>query len=734
MTTYRACKEGWTDGVHFILSQIEGTPPTNKLTNETPLHAACEGNHYEIVKELVTKFPNLLMVPDHLPYRRWQPIHTACAFGASDRILEVLLVGTLCLMERHEMLIDTFVSMSFIDALGRTPLYIATKCGNISHVSLMTTPSLFHSLFQIVPTLYVVPSVKPWPSPIHCAIAHNREELLNKLIHVLPLNSKVLAYPSIFSMRHMLQHIHKDAKNKPIIYPLLETTICESSDGGLYLTDISTAIQSYTDVNTAKKHYKLFTNLKMSPVAMAATMGNAKFVEMLLDKEVNDDDGLALRLALHLQYYDIARTIVSFNNSQSCSGSMKKLATFLLPSDMLNSFTEIHLEDNSLKSLPLAFFQLPKLTYLNVSNNNLVELPVDSSNIFQSGWKCINLKTLCISYNKLKCLPAAIWSMYELKELQANNNCITEIEPPATKSCAKPKSINVSHNELCNVPQQIFLAEKVNISYNKLECLPDCIWTSKTLSNLNATNNQIKVLYFPVSPCNSKHKPLITPTGERMFASYKSESTVEPYNGNVLSSLDLSSNNLISFPKCLTCFAHNLQDLNISNNQISILCIYLLPPCLKHLSAKGCCLENIETNCEEELFCPHKSHKSLESLAYLNLKGNKLRHFSFKSDSNTKMRCLIYPNLEKLNLSNNMLYDQLDSNIGYQKHLNSLILSNNPNLHSLPLELSCLTTLRQLELDNLPCLTDLHLREYQSHQSLKELQKLLSYMKSAMKR
>ena len=726
MTTYRACKEGWTDGVHFILSQIEGTPPTNKLTNETPLHAACEGNHYEIVKELVTKFPNLLMVPDHLPYRRWQPIHTACAFGASDRILEVLLVGTLCLMERYDMLIDTFVSMNFIDALGHTPLYIATKCGNISHVSLMMTPSLFHSLFQIVPTLYVVPSAKPWPSPIHCTIAHNRKKLLNKLIHVLPLNSKVLAYPSVFSMRHMLQHMHKDAENKPIIYPLLETTICESSDGGLYLTDVSTAIQSYTDVNTAKKNYKLFTNLKMSPVAMAAAMGNAKFVEMLLDKEVNDDDGLALRLALHLQYYDIARTIVSFNNSQSCSGSMKKLATFLLPSDMLNSFTEIHLEDNCLKSLPLAFFQLPKLTLLNVSNNNLVELPVDSSNEFQSGWKCIKLKMLCISYNKLKCLPAAIWSMHELKELQANNNCIIEIEPPATKLCGKPKSINVSHNELCNVPQHIFLAEKVNISYNKLEYLPDCIWTSKTLNNLNAANNQIKVLHFPVSPCSSNYRPLTTPTGERIFAPYKSE--------NTLSSLNLSSNNLISFPKYLTCFAHNLQDLNISNNQISILCIYLLPPCLKYLFANSCSLENIKINCDEELFCPHKSHRSLESLAYLYLKGNKLRHFSFKSDSDSKMHCLIYPNLEELNLSNNMLYDQLDSNIGHQKHLNSLILSNNPNLLSLPLELSCLTSLRVLELNDLPCLTDPYLREYQSHQSFKELQKLISYMKSAMKR
>ena len=92
---YRACKAGWTDVVNFLLSQTDQVPPANTTTNETPLHAACEGNHYGIVVELINKFPELLLMKDKLPYRGWYPIHTACAFGASDEVLAELLIGTI---------------------------------------------------------------------------------------------------------------------------------------------------------------------------------------------------------------------------------------------------------------------------------------------------------------------------------------------------------------------------------------------------------------------------------------------------------------------------------------------------------------------------------------------------------------------------------------------------------------------------------------------------------------
>ena len=714
----RACKEGWSDGVHFMLSEMKEIPTTNQTMKETPLHAACKGNHYEIVVELITKFPELLLIQDSLPHRRWHPIHTACAFGASDKILKVLLVGILCLMTKgHEMLPGTVVHMSFIDALDHTPLYLATKCGNLSHVYLMMTSFLFDPLIKSAPTLYTIPFTTPWPSPIHCAITHSKEELLVSLLDALPLNR--FAYPSVFALRHMIERIRKVTDNKPINFPQLETTICESAEGELHLIDTSYAVQNYEEL----KCYKVLSNLKLSPLAMAAAMGNAHVAEILLNKDAKDDDGLALRLALFLQYHDIAEMILSCDNSQKCLGSMKKLSTFLLPNDILDSFTEIYLEDNCLNSIPLALFQLPKLTFLNVSNNNLVKLPVSDS--FQSGWSCINIKNINISSNKLDILPAVIWNLPNLQELHAEKNCIEEIES-ATEPCVYLKTINISHNKLSNVPQHVFLAEGVNISCNGLEYLPECIWKSKILTNLNVSNNQIKDVRFPKNPCNFAGTSF-TGTGRRTFASeYKGKSS------NSLSSLDLSSNNLTSFPKDLTCFAYHLHKLNISNNPIYILYIHLLPPCIKSLSANQCSLRNINICCDDKYkkLCSHKTHTSLKNLAYLYLKGNRLNCFQFSLKNS-----LIFPELVLLDLSNNLLCGQLNSSIGNQRCLVTLCLSGNHNLKSLPLELSHLSdTLSLLQLDNLPNLTNSYLREYQSHQSPAELPKLLSYMKSAMKR
>ena len=199
---HRACKEGWMEGVKFMLSEINEIPPANQVTNETPLHAACEGNHYEIVVELITKFPELLLVRDALLHRKWHPVHTACIFGVSDEILEALLVGTL--MEKHnKRLTGTLANNEwFIDVMLHTPLYIATKCQNLSHVCLIMAPFLYDSLRQSAPTLYTVPSDRPKPSAIHCAIIYDKQELLLNLLEISQLNKT--SYLSAFSIRHML--------------------------------------------------------------------------------------------------------------------------------------------------------------------------------------------------------------------------------------------------------------------------------------------------------------------------------------------------------------------------------------------------------------------------------------------------------------------------------------------------------------------------------------------------
>ena len=742
---FRTCKEGWIDGVSFILSETKEVPLANRITNETPLHAACEGNHYEIVVQLITKFPQLLLIKDKLPYRGWYPIHTACAYGASDKVLNVVLVGMLCLMDES---LYTNVDVRIIDELGRSPLYIAAKCDNISHIDLMTLPCLFNTLQHCVPSLYAITfSNVSQISVIHCAIAHDRRKSLQLLLDKFPLAIDLPVYPTVFLITHMLSHIQrniKDFDSKLVIYPLLESTICERDDGKIALLSTKMVFD----------HYGILSNLLLSPLGMAVAMGNTEITEMLLAAGAKDDDGLALRVAIFLQYHEIARMLlITSDDTSLCLADSKKLSTFTLPSRILNDFSAIDLQHNCLDSVPLALFQIPGLQSLNLSYNRLTKLPL--SDILPSdvltlhslgSWKCRSIEVLDISYNKLESLPAVLWKLPELIQLHAQHNSITIIKTNA-EIHHWLEEINVSHNNLQSAPECVFRATMVDVSHNKLKSLPMSIWKLDGLRTLLASSNQLAEITFPKSLCNSSHnrrtssftskgKRKLSAEGNPSFFIHK-KGTNEVYESYLcgLSKLDLSHNKLTSFPTNLACFASNLQRLHISGNNISMLYICLLPPCLKHLDAGGCNLDWIETSYDNSShLCCHKTHTSLSNLSYLYLKGNIFKQFTFIDDSpDADGKTLRFPELNTLDLSNNRLSNQLDGNIGLQKNLTTLILSDNPDLKFLPLELSYLSnTLTHLELHNLTGLKDPP-KEYILAASRSPI-RLLSYMKSRMTR
>ena len=731
------------------MSKAKEAPLANLITNETPFHAACEGNHYEIVMELINIFPELLLVKDELPYRGWYPIHTACAYGASDEIIEAILVK---MMEASDDDDDdeqtsTKVDVQLIDELGRSPLYIAVKCGNLSHIQLMTSPRLFNTLQQHVPSLYAITSGNlSQVSVIHCAVAHNRKEMLHILLDKFPLAIEVSAYPSVFLMIHMLTHLQRNVKGldvQPVIFPLLETTLYETNNGELSLSSTSKAFDEHG----------ILSNMRLSSLAMAAAMGSEEITEILLNAGAKDDDGLALRIALFLQHYEIVRRLLTAPDDVSlCLGDHKKLSTFSMPIKLLDHFRIIDLQHNYLGSVPLALFQCPVLEVLNISNNQLTELPVtdiSSSNDFAfssvpGSWKCRKLRILDISCNKLEILPAVIWKLPELEQLHAEHNSLTNIET-VIEVRARLEEINISYNNLQSAPECVFRATTVDISHNNLKCLPTCIWYLEYLNTLKASNNQIAEITFPKSSCNSsrdrklsftsKGRRKLSAEGNPSFFIHKNTKEMNESYSHGLLKLDLSCNKLTNFPTDLACFASNLQRLHISGNNIPMLYICFLPPCIKYLEAKECKLDSIEANYDnKDHLCCHKTHTSLNNLLYLYLKGNTLQQFTFINDScDAGERDLRFPELNTLDLSENQLSDQLDANIGLQKHLTTLILSDNPNLKSLPLELSYLNnTLTNLELDNLPGLKDPP-KEYILAAS-RSPKRLLSYMKSRIKR
>ena len=706
------------------MSDAKEVPCANRITNETPLHAACEGNHYEIVMQLIIMFPQLLLVKDKLSYRGWYPIHTACAYGACDKVLEAILVGTLCLIEICK---DGLDDVCFLDVHGQSPLYIAAKCGNLSHIYLMTLPILVTTLQKCVPSLYAFGSSKlSWISIIHYAIAHDRKELLHVLLDEFPLAAEVSAYPSIFTLAHMLTRMQENSDGldtKPITSPVLKSTICENNDGKLFLTT--------TDV--ALDEYGVLSNLVLSPLAMAVAMGNTEVTRTLLDAGAVDDDGMALRLAIFLQYNDIAKTILTVSNISSiCEGSGKKLSVFPFSVDQLSSFTEIYLRNNSLSSIPQALFHIAGLKVLDVSDNLLTELPTMSGNF----WKCPNLKTLDISSNMFTSLPSILWMIPSLSHLYAQNNRIGKINPPENCSVTF-KEIDVSYNKLSAVPICIFHSKIVNISSNKIKKLPAPLWSLEMLNTLNVANNIIEQIDFPKNLCSGKleSQPSFTSRGRRALTTEghtKKSNVLKSRHGGLLK-LNLANNKLTSYPDDLACFAYLLQDLTISGNSIRTLYICLLPPYLKQITAKDCHLKYFGTACgvvKHSSHCYHKSHINLEKLIALKLNKNDLCVLNFQSSLDTSGNTLKFPELEFFDLSDNDLCGSLDENIKRQQYLTALFLSGNPRLMYLPLELSYLSnTLSTLVLDNLPELIDPP-KEYHSAPT----KRLLSYLKSRVKR
>ena len=704
------------------MSKTEEATLADQVTNVTPLHAACKGSHYEIVVQLITIFPKLLLMKDK--HRGWYPIHTACAYGASDDVLTAILIGLLYLVEIGGK--SMLANICFLDAHGCSPFYIAAKCGNLSHIHLMMF--LFNTLQRCSPSLYATTSDNlSQVSIIHYAIAHDNRELLHILLDSFPLAIEASAYPSVFSLTHMLTHMQQNIQGldtELVIFPLLNSTIREDDDGKLYLTDIDA------------KH-SVISNLALSPLAMAAAMGNTEITKILLAAGAKDNDGLALRIAMFLQYNDITKTLLTAPSIQYiCEGSGKKLSALPLSVEQLSSFTEIYLQKNSLVSIPLALFQISALKTLDVSYNFITELPIlDSTS--ESSWKCPNLSTLDISNNSFTSLPSLLWKIPNLSHIYAQYNSINKIDAPENCS-VKFKEINISYNKLTTVPLCIFYSKTVNVSFNKLEELPPLLWSSKLLNNLNVANNSIEKINFPKNLCSIKldKQQSFTSKGRRAFTTdgrTRSTYVSTKYQHGGLVKLNLANNKLQGVPEDLACFAYQLQDLNISGNCIHTLYICSLPPNLKQIIAKECDLQYFGTACRvvaHSAHCFHKSHINLEKLKFLKLSNNSLTVFNLISSLDVSLKLLKFPELEILDLSNNGLCGELDDNIKHQRCLTALYLSGNHRLTKLPLELSCLSdTLCTLALDDLPELIDPP-KEYHSG----SIKRLLSYLKSRLKR
>ena len=665
---------------------------------------------------------------DKLPYRGWYPIHTACAFSASDKILAEVLIGTmrLCIDFPHK-----FTNITFTDLCGQSPLYIAVACGNLSHVSMYLHPLLVETFLQVAPSLVAVntSNIPTKCSVIHAAVLGGNNEIVSMLLDRFPQATMAMTRPCKLTMLLMLKHLghYLNSYSKlPII--------CEHGNDEL-------AVVPYSHISAVDKP---FNQLSLSPLAVACALGRTEIVTTLLDAGgINSNIGL--RIAFFMGYGEVIVNLLFHQRHEQTKfiANDKNLKDFPLSTVTLNHLvqcTEIYLQRNSLTMLPLALFQTPLLKYLDVSSNNLSTLPIGEENenfdgIVKWGWDCVSLRTLNIEFNAIRNLPKVIWEIPKLQSLNASHNCLVKIPTPT--HCNTLSMINISHNKLTEVPAILFSVQEVDLSYNEIMSLQVDLWQSKTISKLDVSYNSICELNFSSPVCDHTIPPPMIPhvsfaaISKRISSDESYKNTEQLDSICSLTKFNISHNKLNGFPSNLPCFATHLQHLDISYNYIGDLDLSSLPPYLKGLNVMECGIMRfgIILASKSGNSCPHKAHSSLPCLSSLNLSGNKIKEMQFVNIINS-IELLLYPELKSLDLSNNDLRGDFTPHVKLQKDLYSLKLNDNLHLESIPMQLSLLhESLIELKLDNLPSLRD---SPYEYHKMTTPT--ILAYMKSRMQK
>jgi leucine-rich repeat protein SHOC2 len=189
---------------------------------------------------------------------------------------------------------------------------------------------------------------------------------------------------------------------------------------------------------------------------------------------------------------------LSFNNLIELSpsiGSMSSLECLDLSNNDLESIPK-EMENlknlNELKifncKLTLLDFNIPTLTFLDISNNQL-------DDIYNIG-NFVNLNILHLQNNEIVEIPSSIGNLTNLEIFNIEGNRISDI-PPEIGNLVKMIDINLSHNEISEIPPEFFNMLNVRMLYfsgNKISSIPSEIGKCSNLQLIHFAYNQLTTL------------------------------------------------------------------------------------------------------------------------------------------------------------------------------------------------------------------------------------------------
>ena len=164
--------------------------------------------------------------------------------------------------------------------------------------------------------------------------------------------------------------------------------------------------------------------------------------------------------------------------------SFQNLPTAL---ETLEILSDVDLGQNDLLKVPTLLFSLPNLKRINLSDNQISDLPQDVGDF----WKSVEF--LNLSRNRLKALPASVCRMSKLRRLYlAENQLDFEGIPSGIGKLVNLEVFSAPHNNLEMIPEGVVRCgrlKKLILSHNRLITLPDAIHLLNDIETLDLSGN-----------------------------------------------------------------------------------------------------------------------------------------------------------------------------------------------------------------------------------------------------
>uniref|UniRef100_A0A3B4YB95 Protein flightless-1 homolog n=1 Tax=Seriola lalandi dorsalis TaxID=1841481 RepID=A0A3B4YB95_SERLL len=257
-----------------------------------------------------------------------------------------------------------------------------------------------------------------------------------------------------------------------------------------------------------------------------------------------------------------ATGVLPFIRGVDLSGNDFKGGYFPEHVKCMSSLRWLKLNRTGLCYLPEELASLQKLEHLSVSHNSLTTLHGELSSL-------PNLRAVVARANNLKNsgVPDDIFQLDDLSVLDLSYNQLTEI-PRDLENSRNMLVLNLSHNGIDSIPNQLFINLTdllyLDLSDNKLDSLPPQMRRLVHLQTIILNNNPLLHAQLRQLPAMVALQTLHLRNTQRT----QSNMPTSLEGLTHLADVDLSCNDLTRVPECLYSLG-SLKRLNLSSNQIS---------------------------------------------------------------------------------------------------------------------------------------------------------------------